>query len=371
MQEWRLGNLPVLNQGAHPMTDNTETAPLGSSAAQAHVKELIARGKTDYAVFELIDGLDPDTPHLAAIREPVVGVVQTNVREELKQGQAIRETAEKLLDLAEPADLFGAWQACVDAAAPDRKALKGLCEGFARIVEAVGREVLIESLELATEVLQNHGRSGVEMLAGALGRALAALPPDKRSAYREWLTPYIPSAYDKPFAGLARIAKVLVQHDETDLLEKLAEALPTKAFEEDVPPDKFAVKCGDGIDKVPVELQRQYARLGATIALQCCSSSAAVSAKLPAKLEQIDAAARGKYLDCFIRLVDCVGIRVHGFCLKPLHKAFAPTPSVAELDYVDLVCAEGKQYGSGAAAAFIEQRTQVSREAWLGVAQTS
>ena len=262
------------------MTDEHERPAVQSDLAQAHVQELIAKGKAHYLVFELIDALDADEPDSESIREAVVGVVEANAREELKQGREIRETARTLLARDGRAKLVQAWRTCLDAAAPDRKAMKSICADFAAIVDEVSAEALLESLDFVGEVLSHHGRQGVAMLCEGLGERLRSLPADKRAAFIEWLTPYAPCAYDKPFAGLTRIVAVLVDNDDTDLLGKLKEALPTEVFEEEVPPDKFAIHCGAGIDAVPESLRYPYVRLACTMALTCCSSAASVSGSI-------------------------------------------------------------------------------------------
>ena len=51
------------------MSDDQQTQPDEPRAGQAHVQELIAKGQSDYAVFESLDALDPAQPETAAIRE--------------------------------------------------------------------------------------------------------------------------------------------------------------------------------------------------------------------------------------------------------------------------------------------------------------
>ncbi len=343
------------------MPNDSATPSPVPDVSQAHVRELIERGKTDYRVFHLIDTQDDVAPEL---REAVVAIVELNVREELKQGEAIRNTAQQLLPRDGGTRLFKLWRTLLEKAAPDRKAMKEVCADFVEVVDAVGLDVLEASIEFVGKVLSVHGRFGLEILRGHLGEALRTLPGESRAVYIEWLNPYVESAYDRPFGGLARIVGVLVANGESDLLAQLKGALPTKAFEEEVPPDKFAVKCGEGLDRVPRALQPTYARLVSLIAVESCGSAAGVGARLPKKLEMLAPERRADYLDCFTRLVQSAGVRTAGFCLKKLHAFMVDGRSAAA--YVDQVCAVGQRYGASAAAAFVEQRTAASRHAWPG-----
>ncbi len=337
--------------------------PPCDDAADQHVQELLARGRRDYLAFELIDQAPDDAENLERIRESLVAVVETSVREELKQGEAIRGAAAELLRRPRASDLFAAWRSCLEAAAPDRKAMKRLCAEFPALVDALGQDALFGESDFIRETLKHYGRRGLDMLRGGLGEGLRSLPEDRRKALIEWLTPYAGSAYDKPFAGLAVVAAVLIQDGGDELLKRLSEAVPPEAFEEQVPPDKFAIRCGEGLERVPRALQPRFARLAALAAIQSCGSAAAIGAKLPPRLERLSPDARAEYLDAFIRLVDEVGIRTVGFCLNKLHDLYAGRASAAGA-YVEQVCLVARRYGPSAAAAFLEQRTAASRRAW-------
>ena len=348
------------------MTNELSTAPAYAEVSKAHVQELIARGRTEYRVFEPIDALDPDEAGTRTIREAMIEIVEINAASDLKAGEPICQTAGALLGsegFNVPA-MFDAWRRCLAASQHDRKAMKPLCSDFMAVVHAFSAEVLLESLDFVVELIEHHKRDALAMIESSLGQRVHLLAADVRKQCLDFLMKYVPVTYPKPLEGLVHISALLFENGEQDLVDALGGVCTPESVEKDRAVEPFLDKCGVTLQTLASDLRLPYLRLSIRIAGQSLGSASSVATGLPKRLAAMDQDAQVQYLCAFERIVQHASIRAVGFCLRSLDKLFSPRPAASTQALVDLICAVGEAYGPSAASDFIAKKTQASKQAW-------
>lgn len=348
------------------MTNQPNATSASAEVSKAHVQELVARGRSEYRVFELIDALDPDETGTRAIREATIEIVEINAASDLKAGVPICQTASTLLSsegLDAPA-MFDAWRRCLVASQHDRKAMKPLCSDFVAVMHALSSKVLLESIDFVVELIEHHKRDALAMIRSSLGERIHLLEADVRKQCLDFLMKYVPVTYPKPLEGLVHIIAHLIENGEQDLVDTLASICTPESVGKDRAVEPFLEKCGVTLRALASDLHLPYLRLSIRVAGQSLGSASSLATSLPKRLTAIDRDAQVQYLCAFERIVQHASIRAVSFCLRSLDKLFSPRPAASTLALVDLICAVGEAYGPSAASDFIAKKTPASKQAW-------
>ena len=337
-----------------------------SETASVHIKNLIDDGKTEYKAFDLLAGLDRTAPDYETIRKALVNIVEINIFQELKQADEIYKTAEDLLkqDDRDIPMMFEHWHKCLEAAAPNRSAMKELCSNFPTFVPALPKDIVKRYLELAREILEHHKRKSLNVVLNIAANLVEIDSPENGLDYLNFLFDYIPDSTTKIIGALANIAKILIENPDPTIKESFSKLFTPELLYDDSSADKFISDCGGMLEKATDKYRGAYFQMCFRAAVENFGSASYVAGNLPKKVDDLDERFREAYVDSFQRILDEVGIAAVGFCFRSLNQLVSGRSADDVQRFVDAVCEIASRFGTRAAMSFLEQKTPTSRSFW-------
>ncbi len=243
-----------------------------------------------------------------------------------------------------PASALPYLRAASEAAHPDRKCLSLLAARFGAWLGQVkpgSQRAFLEGIASMGPAISDLGEQGMGDVIQAVNREPRLMACIGSYAFTT-----------KPI--VLAMAKLAVDA-RVELLQRLVAAVPVASMED----SRDAERLIPALARVPEAL-------GAIVALAERNPSSAYGAcqGLPAALKKLTAGeARAGFLDDFCRLAETVGISSVGFALNTLPGLYGKLGLEPTRQFVSLAADCTRQYGQSAGQAFLERKTQASREA--------
>jgi len=251
-----------------------------------------------------------------------------------------------------PPDSIPTLRASVEKAKPDRRCMQYLLRSFPAWMGAVSpaaRAMFLEVMPDLAPAAYDLNDAGMGMVLEAAASDPAILRPVASYAMTT----------DKAIRAIAAVARQAAEQRRVDLLQAFAAAFPSEKMEE----SKDAEKLLPDIRRFTEASKAWPEAMQLAIALaERSPSTARASAKdAVAVLGKLPAADHGPYLDDFRLIVESIGIRAAGFCLRTLPALYQRHGSEHVRRFVSLACQTANNAGVLAGEAFLNRKTEAAR----------
>jgi hypothetical protein len=243
----------------------------------------------------------------------------------------------------------------VEATKPDRGCMTYLLESFPKWMASLSSSSRAEFLEN----FPNLAPAARDLSDKGMGEVIEAIHLDPK------LLGHV-AAYATTTAeavrAVARIAQRAANHHRGDLLEKLVEVFPATRMEESKEAEQLLPAMAEATEAVADIAWIPAMELALALAARDVSSARGTLRALPGSLSRVPQGDKGAYLDDFRLLVESIGIRVNGVCLKELPDWYSQGGSQRTREFVSMACETARKYGVLSGQFFLERKTAAARQ---------
>jgi len=343
-------------------------AMMDADLRTAHCSELVRAVSPAYTLFDLLANLELDTESRALTEKEVARFVDLVVFQEIDvRAVKVRACAEALLALPYPMSrrAIAAWCGTIEAAATSRRMMQEIAHGFDAWIAGLTPPVL----EAALDLLPALGSVMPEIGADGVREILAALAEQKTREARERLARAL-RAYGETTGPIVlaccRLGRRVSSTPRAAELDTLAETAPVAAMEESYDSERLlpalAALCDAAAAADPAAWEPAWT-LGLRLAQQDHAGALRACRSMAKRLGHIGPDKTAACLDLSIRLLDALGPRVLGYCLRRLPGRIEKHGVETMQRFVQAAVEMAATRGITAAEAFLEQKTRAARDA--------
>jgi len=333
----------------------------------AHCSELVRAVSPVYTLFDLLANLDLDAESRMLTEREVARFVDRVVFHEIDvKAVKVRACAEALLALPYPMsrNAIAAWCGTLEAAATSRRMMQEIAHGFDAWIAGLTPPVM----EAALDLLPALGSVVPELGADGVREILAALSEQTTREDRDRIARAL-RAYGKTTGPIVlaccRLGRRVSPTPRAAELDTLVEKLPVATMEESYDSERLlpamAALCDAAAAAEPDAWEPAW-RLGLRMAREDHASALRTCRSASKILGGIGPGKAAAYLDLSLRLLDALGPRVLGYCLRRLPGQIEKHGIETMQRFVQAAAGMAVTRGITAAEAFLDLKTRAARD---------
>lgn len=330
-----------------------------------HRQEMEQQKFPIYRIFDQLEQADLSASDLATLRKETAKLAEVVVSQELDFGPEILQTVDGILKsgMPEAQKTLAGWNAALEAAGDaSRRSMKTMFSGFGRWLEEVDRASRDSFFKVLPKLASSMQQLGVEGMLEILRSVKSLDAPEDRQKLLKCVADY-GSTTSKVILGVCSIGHKALKWERVDYLERLTKTVPAEKMMEDYHAEKLVpalAQLSETCAGRGKDLWCQAMELILLVAEENYSSAYATARKIP--MEKISPDTAPAYLEDFVRLVKCIGIRVIGFGLKQLPELYRKYGTERTRSFVEGSASAAEAYGAMAGQWFLERKTAAARE---------